>query len=243
MGRRTNIGAYAILALIAGGPRHIVARVAFGRYQIGIISAAAAGPELPLQFVDFTIVKGGSAVTATRACVARRCGAPLWPVGFIGTVVWHPIGPLLEPGRLVIPLTFTAPFVVMIITLAAGRIHLPPRITIAKIFSARSSRMIRAASDIVVALRSIVVLRFCWVDDSIEPLSNGHAGPACGIARRRARVRTGTSQIPWTARFHFHVHSHAERLSAPLIPLIGADVTRTRDAEGALSVLKENVQE
>jgi hypothetical protein len=131
----------------------------------------------------------------------------------------------------------------MTIMLAAGRIDLPPRIAIAKIFSARSSCTIRAPSDIVVATLSIIVLRFCWVDDSIEPLSDGHAGPACGIARRRARVRTGTSETPWTARFHFHVQSHAEQLSAPLIPLIGADVLKTQDAEGALSVLKENVQE
>ena len=243
MGRRTNIGAYAILVLIARGPRHIVARIAFGRYQIAFVPVAAARPELPLQFVNFTIVKRGSPVTETRACVARLCGAPLRPVGFIGTVVRRPIGPPLGPGRLVIARALAARFVVTITALAAGRIHLPPRIAIAKIFSALSSRKIRASSVIVVAPRSIVVLRLCWVDDSIEPLANGHAGPACGIARRGARVRTGTSQIPWTARFHFHVQSHAERLSAPLIPLIGADVPRTRDAEGALSVLEENVQE
>jgi hypothetical protein len=197
---------------------------------------------LPLQFADLTIVKRGSPVTATRARIARCYGAPLRPVGFIGTVLRCPIGPRLEPAYLVIPRTFAARFVVAVITLAARRIHLAPRIAIAKIFFALSSRTIRAPSLVVVGPRSIVVLRFCWVDDSIEPLSDGHAGP-CGIARRRARVRTGASQIPWTARFHFHVQSHAERLSAPSIPLIGADILRTRDAEGALSVLKENVQE
>jgi hypothetical protein len=241
---RTNIGACAILVLVARGPRHIGARIAFGRYRIAIalICAATARPELPLQFVDLTIVKCGSSVTATRARVARCYRAPLRSVRFIGTVVRRPVRPLLEPARLVIPWTFTARFVVTIIALAAGRIQLAARIAIAKIFFALSSRSTRARSVIVVGPPSIVVLRCRWVDDSIEPLSNGHAGP-CGIARRRARVRTGTSEIPWTARFHFHVQSHAERLSAPLIPLIGADVVRTRDAEGALSVLKENVQE
>jgi hypothetical protein len=221
------------MVLIARRPRHIVARVMFGRdpTAIAFISAAATRPELPLQFVDLAIVKRRSPGTTTRAWVVRRCGTPLLPVGFVRTIVRRPIALLLEPARLIVPRIFAARFVVTIITTiiarARGRIHLPPCIAIAKIYAALLSRTIRAPAVVVVGPRSIVFLWFCWIDDSIKPLANGHAGSACGVARRAVRVRTGTSLIPWTARFHFHVQSHAEQFSAPSIPPIRADVRRT----------------
>jgi hypothetical protein len=45
------------------------------------------------------------------------------------------------------------------------------------------------------------------LDDGIEPFANRHTGSACGVARRRARLRTETSEIPRTARFHSQIQA------------------------------------
>ena len=45
------------------------------------------------------------------------------------------------------------------------------------------------------------------LDDGIEPFANRHTGSACGVARRRARLRTETSEIPRTTRFHSQIQA------------------------------------
>ena len=45
------------------------------------------------------------------------------------------------------------------------------------------------------------------LDDGIEPFANRHTGSTCGVARHRARLRTETSEIPRTARFHSQIQA------------------------------------
>jgi hypothetical protein len=66
--------------------------------------------------------------------------------------------------------------------------------------------LIGLAIDLGRPPRLLVVL-IGRLDDGIEPFADRHAGSARGVACRRTRFRTETSQIPRTARSHSHVQA------------------------------------
>jgi hypothetical protein len=185
--QRRSIKACLILIVVACVPSDIAAPFSFSRYAILI--ALAGMPlgrhELPLQFIDLTVIKLGSPVAVTRC----------------------PIAIPLEPIVIVVLRIFAKRFVRTIVARAGRGIHLAPGAGIAKIFAALSSRSIRLSFAGIAGPLSVERLRFGRVNDSIEPVSDRHAGRPRGSAR----IRTEAFQIPWTARFHFHVQSHAEQ--------------------------------
>jgi hypothetical protein len=207
--QRRSIKACLILIVVACVPSDIAAPFSFSRYAILI--ALAGMPlgrhELPLQFIDLTVIKLGSPVAITRAFVSagrspRRC-----LVDFTCAVTRCPIAIPLEPIVIVVLRIFAKRFVRTIVARAGRGIHLAPGAGIAKIFAALSSRSIRLSFAGIAGPLSVERLRFGRVNDSIEPVSDRHAGRPRGSAR----IRTEAFQIPWTARFHFHVQSHAEQ--------------------------------
>ena len=88
--------------------------------------------------------------------------------------------------------------------------------------------------------RELAILRISRLDHAVEPFADRHAGSPRGSACSLARLRTKTSQIPRTARFHAHVPNH---MRSRMCPVFRADAaSRRRGGRGFLS-LRSTFQE
>jgi hypothetical protein len=82
----------------------------------------------------------------------------------------------------------------------------------------------------------LLVLLIGRLDHSVEPFTDRHAGSARSLARSRARLRTETSEIPRTARFHSRVQGHIVRSRMCL--LFRADAREQTTRRARFSVLR-----
>jgi hypothetical protein len=86
-----------------------------------------------------------------------------------------------------------ARFVRPIFALALRRLRLAPRVAFAKFFLAPARGTISKPFFGIGWPPGLVILRFRRLNDTVEPLAHGHAGPACGVPRSGARFRMETS--------------------------------------------------
>jgi hypothetical protein len=133
------------------------------------------------------------AIAVTRARLAfGGAYAPLPLVRFAVTILRQPIAILFEHAVVVLR-TFAARFVRRIFAPASRRLRLAPRVAFAKFFPSPAHGAIGRPFFGIGWQPGLVIPRFCRIDDSIEPLAYGHAGPARGVPCGRARFRTETS--------------------------------------------------
>jgi hypothetical protein len=197
----------------------------FATIAIAIIRLVVAWNRLPAWFLGCGLVKATFSIATTLTALALA-GADL-PLRLIRLVIATPrrslaIGrehPAIVPA-IVIARIVVARLVQRFVAPPPRPVRLWPRFAITKSLSAAPYRTIGRLVFRIGRPAPLVILRLCWPGDRVEPLAHGHAGSARGILRSGARVRTETSEIPPTARFHSHVQVSRPSQPAEQEPLV-----------------------
>jgi hypothetical protein len=194
---RRSVRASEIPVPVARTPFCLVARFPLARAFVAIamplIRRVASRNKLRPRFFGVTVAQPMPAIAMMRARVALAIPhVPLPLVGFAVAMPRQPIAILFEHAVVVLR-TLAAQFVRPIFAPASRRLRLAACIAFAKFFPAPGHGTIGRPVFGIGWPPGLVILRFCRLNDSVEPLAHGHAGPACGVPRSGARFRTETS--------------------------------------------------
>jgi hypothetical protein len=234
--------------LVASGPFRFVSTLRLARsfaIAVAMIQSLVARYRLPPWFLGCVLVKGTFSIATTQTAPALAgADLPLWLIRLVKAPPRSWLVIAREPPAIVITrIVAIAPiaaagFVQRFVAPPPRPLRLWARFTITKSLFAASHRTIGFFR--IGRPAPLVILSFCRPGDRIEPLTHGHAGSARVVPRSGDRVRTQTSEVPPTARFHSHVQVNLRGRSCSLIQ---ADAVRTRDVEGAHTALRGNVED